>query len=142
DCNKLFSARLARHHPVRIIAAHARRREVACQRTPALAEAKDGGTTASERDPDEAGQAEARPEKWSLERPSPPSVSARVHPDGEGLRDAACGTEVRSRQGQQDPRVVPYLAEQDNRRPLAATAGRAGLLSEEIAQPGPAGGLP
>src|SRR5439155_22600582 len=97
DCKKLFSARLARPHPVRIIAAHARRPEVACQRTPALAQAKDGGTTASERDPDEEGQAEARPENRSRECSSSPPISARVHPDREGLRDAACGAEVRSR---------------------------------------------
>ena len=33
--------------------------------------------------------------------------------------------EVRSREGQQDPLAVPDLAEQDDRRPLPAPAGRA-----------------
>src|SRR5206468_368739 len=51
--------------------------------------------------------------------------AAGVRRDGEGLRHAPGSAEVREGQGQQDPRDLPDLPEQDDRRALGAAAGRA-----------------
>ncbi len=51
--------------------------------------------------------------------------SARLGRDGQGLRHAPRGPQVRPREGQQDPAAVPHLAVEDHRRPLGAPARRA-----------------
>ena len=56
--------------------------------------------------------------------------------DREGLRHAPGGAEVRPREGEQGPVAVPYLSEQDHRRPVPAAAHRAGQHAPPLAARG------
>src|SRR3954469_3763133 len=92
------------------------------------ADATPGCASASERDPPAPSLAEAGPEGWPRADPRPPARSARVPADGQGLRPAAGGAEVRAREGEPHPYAVPDLAVEDDRRPVRAPARRARLF--------------
>src|SRR3954449_13014876 len=94
----------------------------------AIADAADGRASASERDPHASSLPEAGPEGWSRADPRPASRPAGVPANGQGLRPAAGGAEVRAREGESHPHAVPDLAFEDDRRPVRAPARRARLL--------------
>src|SRR3954462_6803031 len=94
----------------------------------AVADAAYGCASASERDPHAPSLPEAGSEGRPRADPRPAARPARVPPDGEGLRPAAGGPEVRAREGEPHPHAVPDLAFEDDRRPVRAAARRARLL--------------
>ncbi|CAA9501240.1 MAG: hypothetical protein AVDCRST_MAG13-2277, partial [uncultured Solirubrobacteraceae bacterium] len=94
-------------------------------RARALAQPAHGRAAACERDPLPARAAQAGPQGRPHLHPHPHPLAAEVPRDGEGPRPPHGGPQVRAREGQQGPRHVPDLAEQDHRRPVGAPARRA-----------------
>ncbi len=101
----------------------------------AVAQSADGRARARQSDPHPARPAQARPEVRSPLDPLAAAGAARVRRDREGLRHAARRPQVRAREGQQDPRPLPDLAEQDDRRPLRAPARELVSLLHPAAEP-------
>src|SRR3954453_17366108 len=93
-----------------------------------LADATHGRASASERDPHAPSLPEAGAQGRPDADPRAAARPARVPPDGQGLRPAAGGSEVRSREGEPHPHPVPDLAVEDDRRPLRAPARRARVV--------------
>src|SRR3954453_2906519 len=98
----------------------------------ALADATYGCASASERDPHAPSLPEAGSEGRSHADPRAAARPARVPPDGQGVRPAAGGSEVRAREGESHPHAVPDLAVEDDRRPVRAPARRARFLSPPL----------
>jgi len=99
----------------------------------ALADATHGRATASERDPHAPSFPEKGPQSWPDPDSWAPAEPARVPPDGQGLRPAARGSEVRARKGEPHSHPVPDLPEQDDRRTFRAPARRARFLPPPLA---------
>src|SRR4051812_754073 len=96
--------------------------------------ATDGGSSACKRHPHAPRPAEARSQGRPGFDPAAAARASDLRRDGEGFRHAPGGPEVRPREGQQDPANVQDFAEQDDRRPLGAPAGRAGRHAPPIAR--------
>src|SRR5690242_15846453 len=95
-----------------IVAAHAAGQRIVLQAprgAGTLARAAHGGAAARERYPQPASPAQARPQSRTSADPRAAAQSPRLSRDGEGLRPAVGGAEVRPREGQQDPVAVPDL---------------------------------
>src|SRR4029077_14282048 len=76
---------------------------------------EDGGPEAGKRHPPRSGEAEEGSEGEPGQHPRDPAGSAGVRADGEGLRHAAGGTEVRPGEDQPNTQPVPDLALEDDR---------------------------
>src|SRR5205807_1369844 len=81
--------------------------------TRALPDAETRRAQASERHPDPARAAQARPQGRPRLDPPAPARPAGLRRDREGVRHAAGRPQVRPREGQQGPHAVPHPAEQD-----------------------------
>src|SRR4051794_27077935 len=127
--------------PVCTIAPHvALRRPVPAQAiggsgSRAFVDAAYGCASASERDPYAPSLPETGPQGWPDPAPRAPARPARVPPDGQGVRPAAGGSEVRSREGEPHPHPVPDIAVEDDRRPVRAPARRARVVPPPLAAP-------
>src|SRR5207302_10320952 len=105
------------------------------ERAGTIAQPAHGRPSESERDPDAARAAQARPQERPPLDPRPAVRAPGIPRDGEGLRYAARGPQVRAREGQQDPRQLPDRAQQDDRRPLRTAAARAYLAATPLDRP-------
>ena len=90
-----------------------------------IARSADGGAEAGKRHSRPAGPAQEGPEgRTRGDRVRPPRP-ARVRLDGEGLRHAHGGPQVRPRQGRSTAESVPHQPVEDRRRAVRAAAERA-----------------